>query len=114
MIIEDRLGPATLRGFPDGVYLLTDSASWPLVDHPHLLDRLVRECARYLGSATEDAARGSSFTGTLVPSADGGVNFVADGEVHGLADDRELVARLVAICRRALVTAHPADAWEVD
>ena len=113
MIIEDRLGPATLRGFPDGVYLLTDSGSWPLRDHPDLLDRLVRESARYLGGG-DDAARGAPAVGMLVAEAEGGVNFVAGGDVHRLDDYPDLVARLVAVCRRALVTAHPADAWELD
>ena len=113
MLIEDRLGPATLRGFPDGVYLLTDTASWRLRDHPDLLDRLVEACAQHLGGE-DDAARGAPSRGMLVAEADGGVSFAADGEVHRLEDHPALAAGLVAFCRHALITAHPADAWEVD
>lgn len=114
MLIEDRHGPATLRGFSDGVYLLTDAGSWPLRDHPALLDHLVRACAQHLGVGQGDAIPTAPAVGTLVGEPDGAVSFVADGEIHRLAEHRELAARLVTICRRALGTNYPADAWEVD
>ncbi len=112
MYVDGRRGPVALRGYEDGVYVVTEHGALALRDLPSLERRVAELCHGYFAFGSYGG--GQLAVEALVTECGFEVAVITCRGRERLGDHPALLAQLREVCGRAVSHTHPADAWEVD